>query len=134
MSDTALNYPKLLSEALQKQMIILGRQITLAKARHVSGLSINAEGQVTDITDDPQKVVIQFLEEFRELSSPLVKKTMKPLLNVVLSTSPQQPEENTEVSQELPTALPDIEKEEVPHKENQTPEQQVPDNQERRIH
>ncbi|MGH7203290.1 MAG: hypothetical protein ACREHC_02500 [Candidatus Levyibacteriota bacterium] len=119
MTDTAQNYQKLLSEALQKQMIILGRQITLAKARHVLGLSLNPDGQVAAISGDPQKVVIQFLEEFRELSSPLVKKTMQPLLNIVLPPSPQQLEETTVASQDLPTALPDFEKEDAPHDQNQ---------------
>ena len=88
MSDTAQDYQKLLSDALQKQILILGPQITLLKAHNVSGLSMTNDGMVTAISGDPQKVVTQFLEEFRGLSAPLVKKTMKPLLSLVLP--PQQ--------------------------------------------
>lgn len=97
MSDTAQDYKKLLSDALQKQMLILGPQITLLKAHTIPGLSFTNDGQVTEISEDPQKVVTQFLEEFRELSVPLVKKSMKPLLSIILSTtSPQQPIQSNE--------------------------------------
>jgi hypothetical protein len=126
MSDTAQNYQKLISDALQKQMVILGRQITLAKARHVPGLSINDDGQVTDMADDPQKVVIQFLEEFRELSSPLVKKTMQPLLNAVLPTAPP-PTETVETETGMPKPLPNLEpQQEASHQPaSQAPEQHM---------
>lgn len=83
MSDTAQDYQQLLSHGLQKQMVILGKQIALAKARHVQGLTVNDDGQVTGINEDPKKVVAQFLQEFRELSAPLVTKTMEPLLEVI---------------------------------------------------
>lgn len=89
MSDTAQDYQKLISDALQKQMVILGRQVTLLKARNVQGLSISDDGLSVTISGDPQKVITQFLGQFRELSSPLVKKTMQPLLNAALPIIPQ---------------------------------------------
>ena len=105
MSDTAQDYQKLLSNALQKQILILGPQITLLKARNVTGLSVTDDGQVTGISGDPQKVITQFLEEFRGLSSPLVKKTMQPLLSLVIPTpiQPGQTTQPTEKEQPKPT-------------------------------
>jgi hypothetical protein len=89
MSDTAQDYQKLISDALQKQMVILGRQITLLKARNVPGLSVSDDGRSVTISGEPQQVITQFLGQFRELSSPLVKKTMQPLLSIALPTLPQ---------------------------------------------
>ncbi len=100
MSDTAQDYQKLLSDALQKQILILGPQITLLKAHNVSGLSVTNDGMVTGISGDPQKVITQFLEEFRGLSAPLVKKTMKPLLSLVLPTTQAVIETKAEIKTE----------------------------------
>ncbi len=90
MNETATDYKKLLTDVLQKQMIILGPTIVLAKARHVDGLDVTDDGQVKGIKGDPHATSIRLLEEFRELSPLLVKKTMKPLLSVVLASYPQQ--------------------------------------------
>jgi hypothetical protein len=89
MNDTAIDYQKLLTETLQKQMVILGSAITLAKARHVTGLHISDDGRVTGIDGNPQEVSIKLLEQFRELSPLMVKKTMKPLLNAIISSYPK---------------------------------------------
>ncbi|HSX08597.1 MAG TPA: hypothetical protein VLF93_00405 [Candidatus Saccharimonadales bacterium] len=82
MSDTAL-YQKLLNDAIRKQMTILGRQITLMKVKNIQGLTVTDDGSVGTLGNNPETVVRQFLEEFRELSSPLVKKTMQPLLSAI---------------------------------------------------
>ncbi len=88
MSDTALNYQQLLTETLQSQMVILGPAITLAKAKNVPGLHVNNDGRVTEIDGNPQEVSIKLLEQFRELSPLMVKKTMRPLLNAILTAYP----------------------------------------------
>lgn len=88
MNDSANDYKQLLTETLQKQMVILGPVITLAKARHVTGLTISDDGRVTAIDGNPQQVSINLLEQFRELSPLMVKKTMKPLLNTIIASYP----------------------------------------------
>ena len=88
MNNAAQDYPKLLTEVLQKQIIILGPEITLLKARNVSGLTVADSGQVTAITGDPKETAIKLLEQFRELSPLLVKKTMKQLLSAIISSYP----------------------------------------------
>lgn len=73
-------YQKLLSEVIKKQIIILGPDITLAKARAVAGLTVSDDGTVTHITGDPKTALQQLIDEFVGLSGLIVKKTMEPLL------------------------------------------------------
>ncbi len=73
-------YQKLLTEVIKKQIIILGPDITLVKARNVKGLSIADDGTVTQISGNPQELTQQLIEQFMELSGLIVKKTMEPLL------------------------------------------------------
>lgn len=91
MSDTAQLYQKLLTDAIRKQMIVLGPQITLIKVRNVEGLTVTDDGNVATIANSPEDVVTRFLGEFRDLSSPLVKKTMQPLINAVVPTPVSKP-------------------------------------------
>lgn len=73
-------YQKLLTEVIKKQIVILGPDITLAKARNVKGLTIADDGTVTQISGNPQELTQQLIEQFMELSGLIVKKTMEPLL------------------------------------------------------
>ena len=86
MSDTAQVYQKLLTDAIRKQMIILGTQITLLKVHSVPGLTVTDDGTVASVGEKPEETVTQFLEAFRDLSVPLVKKTMQPLLSALGTT------------------------------------------------
>jgi hypothetical protein len=79
---TNTDYKKLLSEVIQKQMIILGPSITLAKARNVKGLTVSDDGTVTDIQGPPQELIQGLIDQFVQLSGLIVKKTMEPLLSV----------------------------------------------------
>ncbi len=75
------NYKKLLTEVLQKQMIILGPTIALAKARNVKGLTVSDDGTVTNIEGQPQELIQGLIDQFVQLSGLIVKKTMEPLLS-----------------------------------------------------
>lgn len=74
------DYQKLLTEVIKKQIVILGPDITLAKARNVPGLTIADDGTVTQISGDPSQITQKLIEQFMELSGLIVKKTMEPLL------------------------------------------------------
>ena len=76
------DYKKLLTEVIQKQMVILGPSITLAKARNVKGLVVDDSGTVTDIQGHPQELIQGLIDQFVQLSGLIVKKTMEPLLSV----------------------------------------------------
>lgn len=101
MSDSVQLYQKLLTDAIHKQMTILGPQITLLKVRNVTGLTVTDDGTVATLYGNPEVIVTRFLEEFRELSSPLVKKTMQPLLSAIGPSISQSttPNENKQVVQ-----------------------------------
>ena len=91
------DYKKLLTEVIQKQMVVLGPSITLAKARNVKGLTVADDGQVTAIQGAPQVLIQGLIDQFVQLSGLIVKKTMEPLLSVypdgvptpVLNPAPQ---------------------------------------------
>lgn len=75
------DYKKLLTEVIQKQMVILGPSISLAKARNVKGLAVADDGTVTDMKGPPQVLIQGLIDQFVQLSGLIVKKTMEPLLS-----------------------------------------------------
>ena len=74
------DYKKLLTEVIQKQMVILGPSIALAKARNVKGLTVGEDGTVVNIDGQPQELIQGLIDQFVQLSGLIVKKTMEPLL------------------------------------------------------
>ncbi len=74
------DFKKLITEVIKKQMVILGPDITLAKARNVKGLKVEDDGTVSEITGSPQELTQDLVNQFVELSSLIVQKTMEPLL------------------------------------------------------
>lgn len=100
MPESALDYKQILTRAIQKQIVILGRQITLAKARKIEGLTVEDDGTVSALSGDPKQIVTQLIQSFQELSSPLVQKTMQPLLDIVMQApvAQEQEEPNLEKS------------------------------------
>lgn len=89
--QTLSDHQKLLTEVIQKQIIILGPSITLAKARNVPGLTVTDDGIVTQIAGNPQEISQKLIEQFMELSGLIVKKTMEPLLASYKSGTPVAP-------------------------------------------
>jgi hypothetical protein len=81
------DYKSILTEVIQKQIVILGPQITLQKARGVSGLTVLDDGSVTSIQGDPQIAMQGLIDQFVQLSGMIVRKTMEPLLAVVPNTT-----------------------------------------------
>ena len=77
---TPADFEKLLTDVIKKQIIVLGPDITLAKARNVKGLTIADDGTVTNITGNPKELVQDLVDQFVQLSGLIVKKTMEPLL------------------------------------------------------
>ncbi len=102
------DYKKLLTEVIQKQMVILGPSISLAKARNVKGLAVADDGTVTDIQGPPQALIQGLIDQFVQLSGLIVKKTMEPLLSAypdgaINQAQPLQAEPSSTISQEPQT-------------------------------
>ncbi|MBL8030359.1 MAG: hypothetical protein JNN11_03865 [Candidatus Doudnabacteria bacterium] len=68
MSEQA-DYKKLLTELIQKQMVILGPNIALDTARKVPGIRIAGDGVVLEIIGDPVMVLRSVAQEYTVLSS-----------------------------------------------------------------
>jgi len=66
-------YKQMLSEIIEKQIVILGPQIAILKARNVPGLKVSDDGKVTDITDSEQVVLQKLIDEYVALSGEIVK-------------------------------------------------------------
>lgn len=79
--QNTIDYKTLLTQVIQKQIVILGPTITLAKARNVKGLSVSNDGTVTNIQGQPQETIQALIDQFVQLSGLIVKKTMEPLLS-----------------------------------------------------
>lgn len=75
------DYQKLFTDVIKKQIILLGPNITLAKARNVKGLMVSDDGTVTAINGNPQEMIQALIDQFVQLSGLIVKKTMEPLLS-----------------------------------------------------
>lgn len=75
------DYKQLLTDVIKKQIVILGPQITLAKARNVKGLTISEDGTVVEMQGSPQELIQSLIDQFVQLSGEIVKKTMEPLLS-----------------------------------------------------
>ncbi len=110
------DFQKLLTDVIKKQIIVLGPDITLAKARNVKGLTIADDGTVTDIKGNPKELVQDLIYQFVLLSGLIVKKTMEPLLsnfpdlaNMTMSPShthvPRQGPRQEEANQQVQTPI-----------------------------
>lgn len=105
MNTSTTDYQKVLTEVLQKQIVILGPAITLAKARNVTGLQVADDGKVLSMEGDGHALSVKLLEQFRELSPLLVKKTMRPLLSAILYSPNAQPLPHPALNTPPPTPL-----------------------------
>jgi hypothetical protein len=81
------DYKALLTDVLKKQIVVLGPDITLAKARNVKGLTVSNDGTVNALDGDPKEIIKALIDEFLELSEMIVKKTMEPLLSLETQNS-----------------------------------------------
>jgi len=73
MEPTRDDYKQMLTEIIKKQIIILGPQMAVIKARNVLGLSVSDEGVVTDISGPEQVVLQNLIDEYVALSGEIVK-------------------------------------------------------------
>lgn len=69
-----------IGEVIKKQIIILGPDIAILKAREVLGLEISDNGDVTNISSEPLVVLQNLVDKYVSLSGMIVKKAMEPLI------------------------------------------------------
>jgi len=74
--DEIQDYKNLLSEIIAKQIVILGPNIAVLKARNVPGLTVSDDGKITDIQGDPAAALQKLVDEYVNLSGEIVKNTL----------------------------------------------------------
>ena len=74
------DYQSLLSDLVKKQMVMLGPQVAISKARTVAGLTVGQDGQVTAISGDPHSALEQLASEYMKLSGQIATTTLQLLL------------------------------------------------------
>ncbi len=79
MSDHE-QYKQMLTDLIQKQMVVLGPNIALDKARKVAGLKISDDGSVMDIEGDPQLILKGVANEYMQLSGQIAQMTLNSLV------------------------------------------------------
>lgn len=73
-------YKKMLTDLIQKQMVVLGPNIALDKARKVAGLKIADDGTVLEVSGDEQMVLKGVANEYMALSGQIAQMTLNSLL------------------------------------------------------
>jgi hypothetical protein len=73
MEPTKDDYKSMLTEIIQKQVVILGPQIAVLKARNVAGLTVSDQGLVTEVSGSEQVVLQKLIDEYVSLSGEIVK-------------------------------------------------------------
>jgi len=79
LSDPS-DHQALMSDLVKKQMVMLGPNLVLSKARQVAGLTVAEDGTVQAISGDPQKALQDLANTFMELSGQIAQMTLNALL------------------------------------------------------
>lgn len=66
-------YKQILTEIVKKQIVILGPQIAVLKARNVPGLKVSDSGEVEDVSGSEQIVLQKLIDSYVALSGEIVK-------------------------------------------------------------
>ncbi len=74
------DYQSLLSDLVKKQMVMLGPNVAIAKARKLSSLTVTDNGEVTSISGDPQAALNDLAKEYMNLSGQIAQATLQSLL------------------------------------------------------
>lgn len=76
------DYASILSEFLQRQIIIFGPQVVHAKIAEINGLSCDKDGVVKKIEGEPQVVLQKVVDTLGELSDYAVKTVLDSVVSV----------------------------------------------------
>ncbi len=72
-------YKDLMTEIVQKQIVILGPDIAVLKARNVKDLTVQDDGTVTSVAGEPQEALQHLIDEYIALSGLIVKNILGPV-------------------------------------------------------
>lgn len=75
------DYQELLTQIIQKQIVILGPDIAISQAKSVDGITVSDDGTVTEVGANGQEITQKLIDAYVSLSGLIVKKAMEPLLS-----------------------------------------------------
>jgi hypothetical protein len=78
MTDSS-QYINLINDITTKQILILGPDIVMLKAKNVAGLKLDSSGKVAAIDGDPQQILQKLIDEYISLSGLIVKNILAPV-------------------------------------------------------
>lgn len=73
-------YKELITEIIKKQIVILGKDLALIKARNVSAITIDSDGIVLSVSGNPQQALNHIMSEYSSLLGATAKNIVKPVL------------------------------------------------------
>ncbi len=73
-------YKSILSDLIKKQIIMLGPNVALAQARQVPGLTVSDEGEVTELSGNPQETLNAVAKKYMELSGAIAQMTLDSII------------------------------------------------------
>ncbi len=82
---TPEQYKILITEIIKKQIVILGPDISVLKARNIKELTVENDGTVSAINGDPQQVLQKLIDEYVSLSGLIVKN----IVGTIMSKYPE---------------------------------------------
>ena len=77
----AQQYKKFLTELVRRHMVIFGANIAKEIASSIPGLTVDANGEVTEITGQPLSALQKLVSKYQELSEPVALLQFRILLN-----------------------------------------------------
>ncbi len=79
MSDH-FDYKELYTNIIRRQISLLGPQLAIAKARGVSGLSVDETGAVVAYQGDPKKILNDLISAYVAIFGTIVLESIKPIM------------------------------------------------------
>lgn len=79
-SQIKTQYAALMTEIIKKQIIILGPDISLLKARSIPELRVSDDGTVVSVGANPAQALQQLIDAYVDLSGLIVKNAIDPLM------------------------------------------------------
>lgn len=74
--DKVDEYRAVMSEIVKKQIVILGPEIAVLRARKVLELKLSDAGDIVSIKGDPDEVLNKLIDTYVELSGEIVKNAL----------------------------------------------------------
>ena len=74
------DYKNVLTDLVKKQMIMLGPGVALATARKVGSIKVENDGTVSEISQDPHKVMQEVTTQYMNLSGQIAQTTLTTIL------------------------------------------------------